>query len=253
MHRPSCLDWCFICIILKAPIHQILKPVYTQHRYNITLSLHSLCYIIVTKVNQRPDGEYWQPLPDVNLCTWLMSLCQETRDQHQPLRSLGSRDYLCPQFNQVGQLTQFLWRQINKNHGPTSDNTTHPHLIFCYYLQPGFTWLPDRSLLLLQLQPFYGSLDNPSEPVPEGTFRHLVDLTDHTYRNWFAYTDNVEQQKWMITSRANESWITECTYTVPLHLQMTALPMLTCWWPCTLFLGTACHWPVTIQSREDWY
>ena len=33
--------------------------------------------------------------------------------------------------------------------------------------------------LLLLLQPFYGFLDyvrdNPGEPVPEGTFRHLLD------------------------------------------------------------------------------
>jgi len=51
-------------------------------------------------------------------------------------------------------------------------------------------------LQLLLLQPFYGSLDyvrdNPDEPVPEGTFRHLLDFLVQNEDNTGRCTNNLD-------------------------------------------------------------
>ena len=50
--------------------------------------------------------------------------------------------------------------------------------------------------ILQQLQPFYGSLDyvrgNPGEPVPEGTFRNLLDFLAQNEHNTGRCTNNLD-------------------------------------------------------------
>jgi len=49
---------------------------------------------------------------------------------------------------------------------------------------------------ILQLQPFYGSLDfdrnNPGEPVPEGTFCHHLDFLVQNEDNTGRCTNNLD-------------------------------------------------------------
>jgi len=48
----------------------------------------------------------------------------------------------------------------------------------------------------ISTQPFYGSVDfvrdNPGEPVPEGTFRHLLDFLEPNEDNTSRCTNNLD-------------------------------------------------------------
>ena len=54
----------------------------------------------------------------------------------------------------------------------------------------------DATIFQTTLQPFYGSLDfvrdNPGEPVPEGTFRHLLNFLVQNEDNTGRCTNNLD-------------------------------------------------------------
>jgi len=53
-----------------------------------------------------------------------------------------------------------------------------------------------KFLIHTQTQPFYGSVDfvrdNPGEPVPEGTFHHLLDFLEQNEDNTCSCTNNLD-------------------------------------------------------------